>query len=60
MMIRRIEEKKEREEDAKKSSLLKNLGGAENVGQRTGFISFDALKEATKRNIEARNSLNNN
>lgn len=59
MMIRRIEEKKEREEDAKKSNILKNLGGSENMHQRTGFVSFDALKEATKRRLEAQYSSNN-
>lgn len=54
METRRIEEKKERLEDAKKSNILKTLGGAQKINQRTGFLSFKALKEATKRRMEAK------
>lgn len=53
MVIKRLEEKKERDEDAKKSNILKTLGGSDNINQRTGFLSFDALKEATKRRMES-------
>ena len=53
MRIRRREEKKEREEVAKKKSILKTLGGAEALNHRTGLLSFEALKDATKKRIEA-------
>ena len=52
MMIKRIEEKQQGEEEAQKANMLKHLGGAGVINQRTGFPSFDALKEISKRKIE--------
>lgn len=51
-MIRRIEERQMGEEEAKKSKMMKHLGGADVINQRTGFPSFDVLKEVSKRKIE--------
>jgi hypothetical protein len=58
MITKRLEEKQEREEDAKRNKILKTLGATESMNHRTGLLSFETLKEATKKRIESQFSGN--
>ena len=62
-MTKRIEERYLGEEEAQKAKMLKHLSDkhlSENdvANQRTGFASFDALKEISKKKIDHKNGAN--
>lgn len=54
-MIKRIEERQQGEEEAQKAKMLKHLSENDVANQRTGFASFDALKEISKKKIDHKN-----